>query len=128
MATATACTAVLGFLVIGLGLGVSRQRGLTKTASGYKDDPTDPLYKWIRAHGNTVEYAPMLAVMMLALGNRVPSSWIEWTMILATLARISTAIGIIAWPTMAKPNPMRMFGAIGTYLAGFGLAGALLFG
>ena len=125
MATATLCIVILGLLVFGLGVGVSAQRGKTKTAAGYPDDPASPLYKWVRAHGNTVEYAPMLAVLMLALGARPPAAWVEWTMIAATLARILFAIGLITGPTMAQGNPLRFVGAVGTYLTGLVLCVAL---
>jgi uncharacterized membrane protein YecN with MAPEG domain len=118
MTTATLCTAVLGLLVFGLGLGVSAQRNKTKTATGYRDDPADPLYKWVRAHGNTVEYAPMLGVLMLSLGARTPAAWVEWTMIAVTISRILLPIGLIAYPTMAKANPPRFVGAVGTYIGG----------
>ena len=126
MATATVCTAVLGLLVFGLGLGVSRQRRETKTSAGYRDDPADPLYKWVRAHGNTVEYAPMLAILMLALGARTPAAWVEWMMIVGTVSRVLLALGIVTSSTMATPHPLRFVGAIGTYAAGIALSMAML--
>jgi uncharacterized membrane protein YecN with MAPEG domain len=88
METAIICTALLGLLLFGLGLGVSLTRGSTNTVSGYNTDPTDRLYKIIRAHGNTTEYAPMLAVLMLFVGARNPATWIIWTMWLVTLCRL----------------------------------------
>src|SRR5262249_61869855 len=62
MRVATYCIALLGLLVFGLGLGVSMLRGSTQTTFGYTPDPTDRLYKMVRAHGNAAEYAPMMAV------------------------------------------------------------------
>lgn len=125
METAVLCSGILGLLVFGLGVGVSAMRGRTNTVAGYKDDPADPLYKWIRAHGNTVEYAPMMAVLMLALGARTPASWVQWVMIAAVASRVSIAAGIILCPTLAKPHPLRFLGAVGTYLTGFALAVAM---
>ena len=80
MSTAILCTVLLGLLVFGLGFAVSMTRGNTKTISGYNPDPADRLYKLVRAHGNTTEYAPMLAILMLLVGAREHSSWMLWVM------------------------------------------------
>ena len=117
MTTAIVCIGLLGLLVFGLGLGVSAQRGRTSTNFGYKDDPADPLYRWVRAHGNTAEYAPILAVLFFVIGWRGPSAWIGWVMILATLSRYLIAAGMIA-ATLARPHPLRFVGAVGTYVCG----------
>jgi len=121
METAVICTALLGLLVFGLGFGVSMTRGSTNTVSGYNPDPADRLYKMVRAHGNTTEYAPMLAVLMLFIGSRNPSMWMIWVMWLVTVCRYLIAVGIIVSPTLAKPHPLRFVGAVGTYLGGLAL-------
>lgn len=121
METAIICTALLGLLVFGLGFGVSMTRGSTNTTSGYNPDPTDRLYKMIRAHGNTTEYAPMLAVLMLFIGSHNPAAWMIWIMWLVTACRYLIAVGIIISPTLAKPHPLRFVGALGTYLGGLTL-------
>ena len=121
MNTAMLCTALLGLLVFGLGFGVSLTRGATNTTSGYNPDPTDRLYKMIRAHGNTAEYAPMLAILMLLIGTRNPSTWMLWTIGLVTVCRYLFALGILVSPTLAKPHPLRFIGALGTYLGGIAL-------
>ncbi len=121
MNTAMLCTALLGLLVFGLGFGVSMTRGATNTTSGYNQDPTDRLYKMVRAHGNTTEYAPMLAILMLLIGARNPSTWMLWTMWLVTISRYLFVAGIITSPTLAKPHPLRFIGALGTYLGGTAL-------
>jgi len=121
MNTAMLCTALLGLLVFGLGFGVSLTRGATNTTSGYNPDPTDRLYKMIRAHGNTAEYAPMLAILMLLIGARNPSTWMLWMMWLVTISRYLFVAGIITSPTLAKPHPLRFIGALGTYLGGTAL-------
>jgi len=69
MTTAIVCTALLEFLLFLLGLGVSAARGGAATGA-YPNDPADPFFKRIRAHGNTAEYAPMMAVLMLLVGSR----------------------------------------------------------
>jgi hypothetical protein len=122
MATAVICTGLLGLLLFGLGLGVSLTRGSTNKTFGYDPDPTDRLYKMVRAHGNTTEYAPMLAVLMLLLGSRDPAAWVLWVMWIATVCRYLIAIGIIVSPTLDKPHPLRFVGALGTYLTGIVLS------
>ncbi|GBH25427.1 hypothetical protein BvRS1_24760 [Burkholderia vietnamiensis] len=67
------CTAILGLLLFGLGLVVSVSRFLHTTGSGCLPDPTDRLHKVVRAHGNTAEYAPFLAVLFLYVGAHAPS-------------------------------------------------------
>jgi len=118
MGTAIICTALLGVLIFGLGFAVSLTRGSTNTISGFNPDPTDRLYKMIRAHGNTTEHAPILAVLMLLIGSRNPAAWMLWTMWLVTACRYLIVVGIIASPTLAKPHPLRFAGAVGTYLGG----------
>ena len=127
MHVAVVCTAVLGLLVFGLGLGVSTLRGSTNTVFGYTPDPTDRLCKMVRAHGNAAEYAPMLAVLILFLGVlRQPPAWVVWTFVIATVSRYLHAAGMIFPATLATPNPLRFAGALGTYLAGLALVVATL--
>jgi uncharacterized membrane protein YecN with MAPEG domain len=88
------CIALLGLLLFGLGLAVSLKRGSVNTIIGHSTDPADPLYKLVRAHGNTAEYAPMLALLMLALALSEPPAWTLWCMGIATGARYALAAGI----------------------------------
>ncbi|GAB5452918.1 MAG: hypothetical protein Hals2KO_32460 [Halioglobus sp.] len=120
------CIALLGFLVIALGFRVSMIRARTETIYGGDDDPESPLYKAQRAHGNTVEYAPILAVVILALALAPQPTWVLWSIGLATFFRYVFVAGILLPATMAKPNPIRFVGAVGTYLAGFALVAALI--
>lgn len=126
MTVAVVCAALLGLLLFGLGLAVSLTRQRTGSIHGCPDDPADPLYKLTRAHGNTAEYAPMLAVLMLIVGANDPPQWALWTMGLAVASRYALAAGIITGPTMAQPHPLRFFGATGTYATGLGLSIAAL--
>ena len=126
MTTALVCIALLGLLVFALGLGVSLTRGRTNTAAGSSGDPADPLHKMIRAHGNTAEYAAMLAVLIFVVGSRSPATWALWCMGIATASRYLIAVGLVLSPTLERPHPLRFLGALGTYLAGFALCAALL--
>ena len=126
MSTPLICIALLGFLVIGLGFAVSMTRAKTNTLFGSATDPEDLLYRMRRAHGNTIEYAPTIALLIYILSQYSQSGWVIWCMIFATFFRYLLVVGIVVPKSMAKPNPMRFLGALGTYLAGFGLCAAVV--
>jgi uncharacterized membrane protein YecN with MAPEG domain len=121
MKVAMICTALLGLLVFGLGLGVSALRGSRNTNIGHERDPADPLHKMVRAHGNATEYAPMLSILMLAVATRGCTTWMVWTFVAATLFRYLHAAGMLLSPTLDRPQPLRFVGALGTYLTGLAL-------
>lgn len=118
MIVALTCTALLGLLVFGLGLRVSLLRTSTKTNAGSTDDPADPLTKAIRAHGNASEYCPMMAVLMLGIAFYGASTWMLGVFVLATVSRYLHAAGMLLSPTLAEPQPLRIAGALGTYVFG----------
>lgn len=126
MNPAIVCIAILGLLVVGLGLLVSLARGATKTAIGSSTDPADMLYKRIRTHANACEYNPILAVMTLVIASNEPSAWMTWSYMLATLARCLHAAGMLMSPSLADPQPLRFAGALGTYFFGLVMAVAVL--
>jgi len=126
MVAALVCISLLGLLVFGLGFAISTIRGRTETLTGSSGDPGDTLHKLVRAHGNTTEYAAMLAILMYAVGSISPATWVLWCMGIATASRYLIAIGLVLSPSMESPHPLRFVGALGTYLAGFGLCVALL--
>jgi uncharacterized protein len=128
MTVALVCISLLGLLVFGLGFAVSTARGRTETLTGSSGDPGDSLHKLVRTHGNTTEYAAMLAILMYAVGSTSPATWALWCMGLATASRYLFAIGLLASPSMETPHPLRFVGALGTYVGGFGLCVALLLG
>src|SRR5437660_852315 len=68
---AVLCMGLLGLLVFGLGLAVSLVRGSTGANFAYTVDPTDRLYKLVRAPGKAAEYAPMAALLTWYL-------WVSW--------------------------------------------------
>lgn len=126
MTTSLLCVALLGLLLFALGFGVSMTRGRTATNIGSSVDPADFLHKIVRAHGNASEYVAMLAVLILVVGMREPSTWASWSMIGATASRYLHAAGMILSPTLDKPQPLRFAGALGTYVFGIALCVALL--
>ncbi|CAD6537486.1 hypothetical protein LMG28727_03461 [Paraburkholderia kirstenboschensis] len=123
---ALACLLVLGLLLFGLGLSISMMRFRKGTNTGCEPDPADQLYKLVRAHANTAEYAPFLALLFLYHGARSPSAATLSLIIAATVCRCLVVVGLVTGPTMAKPNPFRFVGALGTYLTGFALCAMLL--
>ncbi len=126
MHVAITCIALLGFLLFGLGFAVSLTRGRAETLIGNSPDPANLLHKLVRAHGNTAEYAPLLAVLMLVVAMNEPAPWTLWCMGIATAARYVFALGMVTAPTLAKPHPLRFVGALGTYLTGIALCVALV--
>jgi len=126
MTVAVLCTGLLGILVFGLGLAVSMVRGSTRTNFGYSSDPTNRLYKLVRAHGNAAEYAPMLAVLMLYLGSRGPGRGLMIAFVGATVFRYLHALGMILCKSLDRPDPLRFVGALGTYVTGLILAFAVV--
>lgn len=124
--TALLCTAILGLLVFLLGLAISALRFRENRLTGFSDAPTDLLHKLVRAHGNTTEYAPFLAVLFLYLGAHQPPGWVIALIVAATVFRVLLVVGLVAWPRIDRPNPLRFVGALGTYLAGAGLCVASL--
>jgi uncharacterized protein len=119
------CIGLLALLSLLLGILVTVGRGKFDTFIGHSSDPEDTLHKWVRAHSNTTEYAPLLMILIYLLSLNPISSWVWWFIILATGSRYVFVAGILFPKTMAKPNPMRFIGATGTYLFGVGLCVAL---
>ncbi len=126
MSISLICVALLALLVIVLGFNVSLVRARTETIYGADADPTSPMYKAVRAHGNTAEYAPILALLIFILGQAGVSGWVLWAMVLATFSRYLFVAGIIIPASMETPNAMRFLGSLGTYLSGLALVVALL--
>ena len=49
-------------------------------------------------------------------------------LVAATACRMLLVIGLVAFARMDRPNPVRFIGALGTYVAGLALDGALFVG
>jgi uncharacterized protein len=120
------CVVALGALIFGLGFATTALRTMSGTLTDSGSDPANRLYKFVRAHGNTTEYAPFLAIMILYIGSHSPPLWVALTMIAATIFRYLLVVGMIFPATMARPSPLRVIGAIGTYIAGAALCVAML--
>jgi len=119
------CVALLALLCIGLGFSVSMARAKQEKIIDHSNDPEDVLFQRVRAHGNTVEYAPILALIIYILGQTPQATWVLWFMVLVTACRYLLVAGLLIPKSMARPNPMRFVGALGTYIFGLGLVAAL---
>ncbi len=112
------CIALLGLLLFALGLAVSLARARTGVVVGCPDDPQSGLHKLVRAHGNTSEYAPALMLLFFLLSLDTQPSWVVGSAVAATLCRFLLVIGLVGFPTLSRPNPLRFLGALGTYVFG----------
>lgn len=127
MNVAVICVALLGLLLFGLGLAVSLQRRRTSTWFGYQDDPSSPLYKLVRAHGNTAEYVPMLSILILLAVQRNPASWVLDVVMIVTALRYIQVAALVGGSTMnTGANRLRFIGSLGTYICGALLCVAIL--
>lgn len=118
MVSAVIVAALLCGMVFVLGLHVSLQRMKSDVFTGQQDDPTSALNKAVRAHGNTAEFAPAMAVLILYLGTQTPAFWVEIVFCLALASRVSIALGILVCPSLARAHPLKMIGSTGTYITG----------
>lgn len=125
---ALTCVALLGLLLFTLGMAVSGARGKTNILMGTAPDADAFLSRLVRAHGNTAEYAPFLAVLFLVLGSRNPSESVNWLIVGATAARFVFVVGMLTAKTLSRPSPLRFIGAAGTYFTGITLSILLLTG
>jgi len=129
MAIALLSVGLLGLLVFFLGANVSRERGsVIKTQHEAEADPKSSLRKAIRAHGNCIEYVPMLSLLILAVGLRSPllPTWIAALMIAAVASRYIHAVGVLTGESVYAGTPLKAIGAIGTYVTGIVLSGVLV--
>lgn len=114
------CTGVLVLLYFALALNVSRMRGATKTGVGAGDDPSGPLNKAVRAHGNAAEYIPIFVALFLYLLMSGTGGWLKWVAIIVTVSRVLHAMGMLMTQTFnAPPHALRAIGSLGTYAGGF---------
>jgi uncharacterized membrane protein YecN with MAPEG domain len=122
------CVSTLALLIFLLGFLISMVRGKTGIIyyGGSLDDPTSFLTKAVRALGNTVEFAPILAVMFLYLGGTDPDNWVVWTIVIATTSRVLMVVGFLTAETLSKIHPLKAVGAIGTYFSGIALCVAMV--
>jgi uncharacterized membrane protein YecN with MAPEG domain len=121
------CSGVLVILYFVLAFNVSRLRGQTQTGIGAGTDPSGPLNKAVRAHGNAAEYVPIFLALFLYFSLSAPAGWIPWVVVIVTVSRVLHAAGMLMTRTFSgPPHPLRGIGAGGTYLGGLALGVALL--
>jgi len=121
------CSGVLVILYFWLAFNVSLTRRRTRTSIGSGDDPSGPLNRAVRAHGNAAEYTPIFVALFLYFLMSGAGGWITWAVVIATLSRVLHALGMLMTKEFkGKPHPLRAIGAAGTYLGGFALGVALL--
>ncbi len=118
------CIALMGALIFGLGANVTRHRAM-RGKSGLpqmSSDPTDALLIAIRAHGNAAEYVPTLIGLLVVCSTLTAGWWLETLAIVAAVARVLHAVGMLTAKSLAEHGPVRDVGAMFTYLAGLSLA------
>jgi len=130
MAVALLSVGLLGLLVFLLGANVSRERrSVAVTQHEAEADPKSALRKAIRAHGNCIEYVPMLSLMIISIGLAIPvllSWWIAALMLAAVASRYIHAVGILTGGSVYEANTLKRIGAAGTYLTGLVLSAILV--
>ena len=130
MAIALLSVGLLGLLVFILGLNVSMKRSSVVMTQGEAEaDPGSELSRARRAHGNCVEYTPMLCFMILAIGLRMPILpwWVAAGMLAAVAFRYIHAVSILISDSIYQTTPLKFIGALGTYIVGVGLSLFLIF-
>lgn len=120
------CVALLTLLFFGLSLAITLTRLRTKTLFGTPADPTSLLTKLVRAHGNTAEYAGLLALLILSLGAEPRSVLVTGLMVLALAARLLFVFAMLRCRSLEIFDPVRAVAVTGTYVAGLGLGMALM--
>lgn len=121
------CSAVLVVLYFLLAVCVSFLRKRTKTGIGSGSDPSGPLNKAVRAHGNAAEYVPIFVALFLYFLLAGFGGWVVWVVIGVTICRVLHAMGMLMTTTFNRPpHPLRAIGAIGTYVGGLACGIALL--
>jgi uncharacterized membrane protein YecN with MAPEG domain len=116
--TAAACVAALGILLFGLGAWISISRLRNADYYAGAPSPTSFTTKLSRAHGNTAEFAPFLAVLMIVVSKQNEGAWLEACMIGAVVSRLLVVIGFLSSPTLERMSLPKAAGAVGTYAFG----------
>jgi uncharacterized membrane protein YecN with MAPEG domain len=120
------CSGILVLLYFLLAFNVSLTRGREKTGIGSGSDPSGPLNKSIRIHGNASEYIPLFVALFLYFNSVGASGWVVWVVVLVTICRFLHAIGMQMSRNLNRAQPLRFVGSLGTYLGGFALGVELL--
>jgi uncharacterized protein len=106
-------TGLNALLALVLAVLVSRQRVRSKTNMGAGGNPA--LERAIRAHGNLVEYAPLVLIMLLVLAlSGLSTFWLNVLGIAFTAGRVLHAWGL---STSSRENVGRAAGISLTWLS-----------
>ena len=101
-----------GFIAVALAINVSRLRGSHKVSIGTGGNPA--LEQATRAHGNFVENAPLVLLLMLVLALGGASAfWLHGLGIALTLGRVLHAQGLLSSP---GESPGRLLGITLTWI------------
>jgi uncharacterized protein len=121
--TVIVCIALLGILLFILGANVTRHRAIRGNSGGTQlpTDPSDPLFIAVRAHGNAAEYVPTLCVLLVVCSTLTDSWWLDALAVAAVVVRSVHAVGMLTSSSLASDGPLRVVGAMGTYLTGIAL-------
>lgn len=120
------CSAILVIVYFLLANNVSRVRRTSHLGFGMADEPSGPLNRAIRAHGNSAEYTPIFLVLFFYFLSVGAGGWITWVVVVVTFCRVLHPISILIAPDLNAIYPPRFVAAVGTYLAGLVLGVALL--
>ena len=89
-------------------------------------DPTGPMMKAERAHGNAAEYTALLVGLFVITGfayaGRDLGIAVTSLVVAITLSRFLHALGCLVCATLEKPHPLKVLGALVTYVGGLALA------
>ena len=91
-------------------------------------DGTRPTEKPLRAMAEAWRPHRGVAALFLWHGAQQPAPWVVGLIVAATACRVLLVVGLFAYARMDRPNPVRFVGALGTYVTGLGLCGALFVG
>lgn len=122
MKTELLCAGLLAFLLFGLGLAVSVERGRAGKLGGIPDDQKSVLFRLIRAHGNAAEYVPAAIAFAVYFAIAGASPVATALIVCLTLARYIHASALVLGNDMSRFGVARFIGGMGTYVTGLGLA------
>ena len=107
---------LLGLLLFALTMNIVKYRMATKTSMGDADNPD--LLRAVRAHGNLIEYAPLMLILIGLLEyNRFSMPFVLGLSIAFVLGRILHGLGL-GYPGLFPDdtNKFRQFGALITMI------------
>ena len=112
----TALTAgTLAILQMTLQMMTSFARG--RFNQGLGDGGNKPLEIAIRRHGNLIENAPILLIVLWLLElDGIARGWLVAFALLTVSGRVAHAIGVTVSPD--RPHPVRFYGAMSSILVG----------